>query len=133
MKVTGVESSSTVEVAALYALTYLCDIHNLEIGDSIARYFPVPSENNPVWGCRLCTVQDPHSAAYDPTLAASIEYMWAMYNLQQKQEEEIKILQDMMDQTKLNQFWCNSKKCKLERQIKNMNLQTESAMHYQSS
>ena len=107
MKVTGVESSSTVEVAALYALTYLCDIHNLEIGDSIARYFPVPSENNPVRGCRLRTVQDPHSAADNPTLAASVEYMGALCNLRQKQEEEIKKLQGMMDQTKQNKFWCN--------------------------
>ena len=104
MKVTGVESFSTMEVAALHALTYLCDIHQLELGDSISRYFPVPSENNPVWGCRLRTVQDPLEAAYNPTLVASVEYMGAKYNLRQKQEEEIKTLQGIMDQTKQNQF-----------------------------
>ena len=133
MKMTGAESVSTMEVAALHALTYLCDIHQLEVGDSIARYFPVPSENNLVWGCRLHTVQDPQETAYNPTLAASVGYMGAMYNLRQKQEGEIKTLQGMMEQTKEKQFWCNLEKRMLESKIKNMNNHTERVMRYQLS
>ena len=65
MKVTWVESFSTVEVAALYALTYLCETHQLEVGDNIVltAKFGI-CWGRPVWPVgptgqtdQLCTVR----------------------------------------------------------------------------
>lgn len=78
----GFEFNDTVERAAMTALTELCEKHKGQVGSTSARFYPIKNQDG-IWRRRIKALKNKSRVEHDLLVAATSDYMTAMYNLHQ--------------------------------------------------